>query len=312
MNEDKIEIKEKKPALALWKGIVLSNVFAMTVIGLQSTFDHDASEGVLIFSEFIIIPLLMGIISTWCWRNIELKGKQLTGYAVVNGLVGMLLSFIFLGEGAICLLIVSPLILGSVITGSFIGQGMFKKKNQTLNVSIISILLTVFVADALSEHDHQNMVSDELIIDASPEEVWPHVVAFEKIEKKEDYWLFKIGMPSPMATTVSGHELGANRKCIFSNGYIFDETIVAYDVNRNLTFDIVDQPKDPEIMGHIDIKRGQFLLKDNGDGTTTLIGNSWYKLHVFPVWYYDMWAESITRNVHFRVMKHIKSLSEAS
>lgn len=64
-------------------------------------------------------------------------------------------------------------------------------------------------------------------------------------------------------------------------------------------------------MGHIDILRGQFILKDNGDGTTTLIGNSWYKLYVFPVWYYDIWEKSITRNVHWRVMEHIKQLSEA-
>ena len=61
---------------------------------------------------------------------------------------------------------------------------------------------------------------------------------------------------------------------------------------------------------YIDIQRGQFLLKDNGDGTTLLTGNSWYQLYVFPVWYYDIWAKSITRNVHLRVMDHIKILSE--
>lgn len=63
-------------------------------------------------------------------------------------------------------------------------------------------------------------------------------------------------------------------------------------------------------MGHTDILRGQFLLKDNGNGTTTLIGSSWYRLYVFPVWYYDIWAESITRNVPLRLMEQIKYLSE--
>lgn len=113
-----------------------------------------------------------------------------------------------------------------------------------------------------------------------------------------------------MQTTVTAYKKGAGRKCIFSNGYVFDEKIVTFDVNKDLTFDIIGQPQDPEIMGHIDIERGQFLLKDNGDGTTTLVGNSWYSLKVFPIWYYDLWAESITRNVHLRVMDHIKVLSE--
>jgi hypothetical protein len=154
------------------------------------------------------------------------------------------------------------------------------------------------------------MVSDSMVINAPPDKVWPNVVSFKPIEQKNNFWLFQIGMPSPRATTVTGNYVGAGRKCIFSNGYVFDEKIVTYQPGKDLTFDIIAQPRDPEIMGHIDIKRGQFLLKDNGDGTTTLIGNSWYSLLVFPTWYYDIWAQSITRNVHFRVMEHIKELSE--
>lgn len=291
-------------------GILIANVFALTIIALQAKLGSQ-NPGVLVFSEFVIIPCVMGIIAAWFWKDLGLKGKQLTGYSILNGLLAILLSFIFLGEGMICLIIVSPLIFGFVITGAFIGRAMFRRNSNNLNLSILSLLAIVFIVDSTSEHNYENMVSDELVINASPDKIWKNVVAFDKITKKEDYWLFKVGMPSPMATTVSERKLGANRKCIFSNGYVFDEKIVVFDVNKDLTFDIVEQPKDPEIMGHINIKRGQFILKDNGNGTTTLIGNSWYNLHVFPTWYYDLWAESITRNVHFRVMKHIKLLSEA-
>lgn len=291
------------------QGILIANIIALLVIGIQSALIPN-ENGTLVFSEFVIIPILMGMIAAWFWKDMGIKGKQITGYSILNGLIAILMSFFFLGEGFICLLIVSPLIFGFIISGAFIGRAMFKKRNQTLNISVLSLLLGIFIVDSLSDHHHENMVSDEILINASPAEVWQHVVAFEPISQRENYWLFKIGMPSPMATTVSEHKLGANRKCIFSNGYIFDEKIVKFDINRNLVFDIIDQPKDPEIMGHIDIKRGEFILKDNGNGTTTLVGNSWYNLHVFPTWYYDLWAESVTRNVHFRVMEHIKFLSE--
>ncbi|RZK55513.1 MAG: hypothetical protein EOO91_13985 [Pedobacter sp.] len=291
-------------------GLVLSNFVSLTIVGLN-TYLNTQKDGVLIFSEFVIIPLFMGFIAAWFWKDLNLKGKALTGYSVLNGLIAILLSYIFLREGFICLIIVSPLIIGFVITGAFIGRAILKKNNQKLNVSFVGLLLLVFVIDSTSEHNYENMVSDEVTVNARPDEIWKHVIAFDKIKEKNNYWLFKVGMPSPMQTTVSEKKLGANRKCIFSNGYIFDEKIVAFEVNKDLTFDIIGQPKDPEIMGHIDIKKGQFLLKDNGDGTTTLIGNSWYKLHVFPIWYYDLWAESITRNVHIRVMEHIKQLSEA-
>jgi hypothetical protein len=187
---------------------------------------------------------------------------------------------------------------------------MIKKNNQKLNVSVITILIFIFITDSLSKHQYENMVSDTVVINAPPNKIWKNVVAFKRIEHKNTFWLFRIGMPSPIESTVDGYYKGAGRKCIFSNGYIFYEKIATYESGVNLTFDIVGQPRDPEIMNHIDIVRGQFLLKDNGNGTTTLVGNSWYKLYVFPTWYYDIWAQNITRNVHLRVMGHIKELSE--
>ncbi len=177
-------------------------------------------------------------------------------------------------------------------------------------MSLFGILAVIFIADIFSKHEYTNKVSDTIIINASIEKVWPLVVEYEPIEIKENYWLFKLGMPSPTQSTVDGHYTGASRKCIFSNGYTFEEKMVVYKPNEELTFDIVSQPRNPEIMGHIDILRGQFILIDNGNGTTTLIGNSWYKLYIFPVWYFDTWAKSITQNVHLRVMEHIKILSE--
>jgi len=293
----------------LVSGFVVSNLVALVFVG-AAKYTGLQSSGTLIFSIFVIVPMLMGIVSAWFWMKNDVKSKALAGYSVLNGSLAILLSFVFLGEGIICLLIVSPLIFGFIIAGAFVGQRMFRKNNQNLNVSVFALLFVVFVADSLSTHNYVNLVADEMIVNAPPDQVWKNVVAFDKIEKKNDYWLFRIGMPSPMQTTVEGYHEGAGRKCIFSNGYIFDEKIVTYEVNKDLTFDIVGQPLDPEIMGHIDILRGQFLLKDNKNGTTTLVGNSWYRLHVFPVWYYDIWAKSITRNVHLRVMEHIKLLSE--
>ena len=308
------EIKPVKRSHKIVLGIFVSNVFALITLGLTTYFLEKVKndvEGVLIFSQFVIIPLVMGIITARFWRDIGLLGRNYTGYSLVNGAFALLMSSVFLGEGFICLIIVSPLVFAFIIAGAFIGRAMFRKQNNTLNTSIISVLLIIFIADSVSQHHYENVVSDEMIINALPSEVWEHVVAYERIKEENKYWLFKIGMPSPVETTVDGKFEGAGRKCIFSNGYVFDEKMVIYQPGKNLTFDITHQPLDPEIMGHIDILKGQFLLKDNGNGTTTLTGNSWYRLYVFPAWYYDIWAKSITRNVHLRVMEHIKELSEA-
>jgi hypothetical protein len=298
----------EKIDIAKVKGYAFANITAFALIGLNVLLLHDAN--VFIYAEFVIIPMLMGIVYTWFMRHFKLSTRQLVGASLVNGMIGIILSIGFLKEGAICLIIVSPLLFTFILIGGLIGRAIFRRNNGTLNVSLVTLLLLLFISDSLSTHHYENEVTDQIIINAPVSKVWQYVVAYKRITTPDKYWLFRVGMPSPVQSTAEGYYLGAKRKCIFSNGYVFDEKIVTYDENKNLTFDITNQPRDPEIMGHIDILRGQFLLKDNGNGTTTLIGNSWYRLYVFPVWYYDIWAKSITRNVHLRVMDHIKALSE--
>lgn len=297
--------------ISIISGIFISNVLAVIVMALLKAFSSwIGDKGVMIFSIFFIIPFLMGLLNAWLWRSFTLKISSTIGWCLISTLLLAIFSSVFLGEGYLCLIIVLPVVLAVMCCGTFIGKAMFRKKNNRLNSTVFGVLLVILIADMSSNHDAYNMVSDTMIVNAPIEKVWPYVVEYEPIKIKETYWLFKAGMPSPVQSTVDGHAAGAGRKCIFSNGYVFEEKMTVYKPNEELTFDIVEQPRDPEIMGHIDIVRGQFILKDNGNGTTTVIGNSWYKLYVFPAWYFNLWSESVTRNVHLRVMEHIKILSE--
>jgi hypothetical protein len=295
-------------------GIIIANVIAMLIIFISKWIAYSDTytslAGVFIFSDFIIVPIFMGVVCAYVWKNLEMSSWEYVLYSILNSMMAVACSYFFLHEGYICLIIVSPLLIGFNIAGVFIGKAMYKKNKNTLNISIVSLLLIVFVYDSLSNHEYQNKVSDTIVINAPPSKVWQYVVAYEPNQEKENYWLFKIGMPSPLQSTVDCYCKDGSRKCVFSNGYTFDEKMIIFKPNNELVFNITNQPKDPEIMGHIDILRGQFLLKDNGNGTTTLTGNSWYSLHVFPTWYFDIWASSITRNVHLRVMEKIKIVSE--
>jgi hypothetical protein len=268
------------------------------------------SAGVLIFSDFVIIPLLMGIIASAFWRNLEMRGVMYLVFSIPNTVIALIFSYFLFGEGYICILIVSPLLFSFVVAGAYLGKFMFRKKNRIVNSGVFASLLAILTFDFSAKHEYKNEVTDMIVINAPADKVWQYVAEYDYNREPDNYWLFKIGMPSPVQSTVSAKCAGADRKCIFSNGYTFDEKMTVYKPNEELTFEITKQPRDPEIMGHIDIVKGQFILKDNGNGTTTLVGTSWYKLYVFPSWYFNIWAESITRNVHLRVMEHIKNLSE--
>lgn len=305
---------QKKPAFnkEMLKGILYPNIFAIVSFAFAYTIGNwqEFMGGIISSAEFILVPIGMGIIAMKHWLHQKKRLVSLLPFAIVNTLIAIVLSAVFMKEGAICLLIVSPLLLGFMWVGILIGKYIFIRNTTKLKASTVAIYIGLFLIDVLAYHGRSNIVSDTIVINAPRNVVWKYVAAHPLNTSEPDYWLFAMGLPCPIQSTVSGNTVGSTRKCVFSNGATFDEVIVENKQDSVFTFDIVKQPEDPEIIGHINIERGQFILKSNADGTTTLIGNSWYTLKVYPAWYYDLWAVDITRNVHIRVMEHIKTLAE--
>lgn len=304
----------------LLKGIVWSNVIGLLLLIVLKAVAEQATgiRGLITSSTFILVPVAIGMISAYFWSEADFHIAKMLTLSLLNTGITLTGASLFAGEGIICLLIIAGFIAALVGIGVLIGWLLFKVfkavfgKNTTgtMNVSLAALAIVIIILDTTSAHYHERLVADDLVIAAPKEKVWEYVVAFPRIEAAPEFWLFKTGLPYPVQTTVSARSQGAERKCIFSSGVTFDEVMTAFEPNTDLTFEIVGQPEDPEILGHFQLTKGQFLLKDNGDGTTTLTGNSWYQLKVFPAWYYDLWAESIVREVHLRVMNHIKTLAE--
>lgn len=300
-------------AKAIWLGILVANGCGASIMVLTTFIvkAYTGNSGILILSDFVLLPFIMGFINAFFWRKHRVTVGPSFGYGFVNLVVGLIYSYFMMGEGYICLIIVAPLIYVFILLGILVAKLMFKWNQSTLNISVVAALGGLFILNILTATPAESQVTDRVLIHAKPEVVWQNVAAFSPIASEPEYWLFKIGLPSPVQSTVEGNYVGANRKCIFSNGIVFDEKIVEYEENRKLTFAITKQPDDPEILGHLTLSKGQFILEDNGDGTTTLIGTSWYDLKVKPSLYFDLWTQNIVRNVHLQVMEHMKELAEA-
>jgi hypothetical protein len=225
-------------------------------------------------------------------------------------LLGLGVGAVVFREGWICLIILFPILYCGTLAGALAGRLFFRKDWDRLNMCAAPVLAIVVLAEPAVRAPHNSVVTDELRIDATPEKVWPHVLAFGPIPERPHFWLFRIGLPYPVETTNAGNFPGADRSCKFSGGAEFREKVVDLEPARRLTFDVVEMPADPELIGHLDAKRGRFELRDNRDGTTTLVGSTWYSLHVRPAWYFDWWTHRIFRAVHLRVMANVKRLAE--
>jgi hypothetical protein len=268
------------------------------------------TAGAIMYPSFVLLPLIVGLIAAWFFRRLN-RGLGITFLdALWVSLVGVGASAIVLREGVVCLVIVFPMLYGLVLTGLLIGRIWFRPDYSKLQLSIFPLLVLLTVSDAFYSSTECVMVTDEILIQATPDQVWPHVLAFSDIPDRPDYWIFRLGLPYPTQTTNGGDFVGADRQCMFSDGIVIKERVAEFVPNEKLTFDIVEQPTHPEAYGHITLHRGQFVLRDNGNGTTTLFGSSWYTLHVHPLWYFDIWTRDMTRAVHMRVMNHIRHLAE--
>ena len=262
--------------------------------------------------SFFLVPMFGGLLASYVWRPLRPRvGATLLG-ALVMTLLGLAGAAVVFKEGVICLIIVSPLFFAMILAGALVGRVWFKVDPSLLRFSILPMVALMAMGEPLTRSEQTGVVTDGLLIHAPPSKVWSALTAFPEIPAKPEFWLFKLGLPYPQSTTTAGDFVGADRRCIFSGGAVFKESIAELVPRKNLTFDIIDIPRDPELMGHLTPTRGQFLLLDNGDGTTRLVGSTWYELHVRPLWYFDWWTQHIFRAVHLRVMEDIRRRAEAS
>jgi hypothetical protein len=263
-----------------------------------------------IWPSLALVPMAMGIAAAYFWRSLSFNLWQYFFWWIVTSLISPFGAYFAFKEGAVCLLIGFPILFVCGFAGVVVGRLLFMSKTATINLSVLPVLLIATLAEGKMRQDQQGVVEDRLLINAPATAVWNYVVSFPAINAAPDYWLNKVGLPSPLATTCQGAFVGAARECIFTDGLIFKERVSEIRPARLLTFEIVEQPSNPELLGHLTLHRGQFQLIENNDGRTTLIGRSWYTLQMRPLWYFDWWTRDVTSHVHLRVMEHIKTLSE--
>ncbi len=240
-------------------------------------------------------------------------------------LVGFALLFLAF-EGAICLIMASPIAMFLAGIGSTVGY--FIQRRPALEASPIKVLLAMFLAlPALMGAEAPatklttlRPVVTTVDIAAPPEVVWKNVVSFSEIPPTED-WVFKTGIAYPLRATIKGTGPGAVRYCTFSTGS-FVEPIDVWDEPRLLKFSVAEQPDTmhewspynhlhpPHLDDFMRSQRGQFRLIPLSGNRTRLEGTTWYEERIHPIAYWQIWSDAIIHRIHGRVLNHIKNLSE--
>ena len=294
-------------AILAWM-LILLTIFAFGAYGI---------------AMFIFIPIMIGYTPVALYRGEGVVTKrQARNIGWTNALVVSLGLLVFAIEGIICLVMAAPLIMLFSWIGSTYAINV-KQRRAEARLNVIGALAIVVPLLGFLESNLQfvkeHKVVSSVLIDAPKEKVWDLVIAFPPIDDPNDL-LFKAGISYPTSASLEGLEPGDIRRCTFNSGD-FVEPITACEPNRLLSFTVSAQPPPmreltiwkvdpPHLNDYLQSKRGQFELKVNEDGTTELIGTTWYQLRMQPVIYWYLWSDMIIHKIHMRVLDHIKAEAE--
>lgn len=272
---------------------------------------------------FVGTPFAMGLVASLIFATRERRSlKACLGVACLSVILLGLSLVLFAFEGVLCVIMAAPLGLGLAALGGGVGWLIQSRQRPHAASSVVMMLLL----PALMGFEKVSSPTPPLIavrtsleVNAPPERVWQHVIAFSELPPPQD-WLLKTGIAYPLRAEIRGTGVGAVRHCVFSTGP-FVEPITVWDPPRLLKFDVTEQPPPmreltpypiapPHLDHFLQSKGGQFLLTPLPGGRTRLEGTTWYAHQIWPSAYWQIWSDLIIHRIHLRVLEHVARLSE--
>ncbi|MGZ5093172.1 MAG: hypothetical protein ACXWCH_18695 [Burkholderiales bacterium] len=274
---------------------------------------------------FAAIPFTQGAIAAYAYA---VHDRRTLGASILVALLSVAVTAVALltlaVEGAVCILMATPIAMAFAVIGAIFG---YSTGRQPLRPNTAVILLCVLLAPTImgaetisSRVAPTYVVTTSIDIAAPPEVVWRNVISFPDLPPPAEL-PFRVGIAYPVRARIVGKGAGAVRYCEFSTGN-FVEPITVWLPSHKLAFSVLksaEPMREWSPYGHIDTphlhnymvsRHGQFVLEELPNGGTRLIGTTWYQHHLWPAAYWRLWSDAIVHDIHYRVLKHIKALSE--
>lgn len=280
-------------------------------------------------SLFVLLPATMGWFSVMLphpYKPISLAQAMFRSAFSMSSMAAL---FLLIGaEGALCMFMAAPVLFFFGLIGGFVAWHMRRPEGRqtyrrAANFIVLFAPCLFLGAEYIAQPESSIFrVTTAIEIDAPPETVWNHVVAFPELPPPDE-WIFWAGVAYPQRARIVGQGVGAVRYCEFSTGP-FAEPITVWDEPRKLAFDVTHNPPPmtewsffqevhpPHLEGFLVSKAGQFELEELPGGRTRLVGTTWYQHGLWPEFYWRWWSDWMIHAIHRRVLEHIRTQAERS
>jgi hypothetical protein len=284
-------------------------------------FPTYANEGR--YSSFVLltIPFSIGILFTLIFTAAK---KRKLGTIAKWAMVPILGLFVILGimagEGIICLIVYSPIIIVPFYFGIIIGY-VIQQKFFTRTFSLLVLfILNIAASSSKVSVSEDKIISNSIVINVSNKLVWKKITHHFQFGESNNFF-FKNGVSYPLEMNLVSSTACQSLLCKYNNGDV-KAKVLKCDSLKLLRFTIQDSlasmketsiyhdSKTMHIYQHFFINYGEFKIEVMDKNKVKLIASTSYKHKFNPEIYADIWLEYFISNLHQHVLMKIKTQCE--
>lgn len=252
---------------------------------------------------FVFAPFLMGLSTGYIAnRRTALTPQDTTTLVLVAASLGGLLLMLFAFEGAICLVMASPIALLAAWFGGGRGREIALDRRAKVNPAAFSLAVLPLVMAMEAAVPSESLIEsrEDVVVDASPAEVWRAVTHMDRMDAQPAL-PFRLGLAYPMGGELRSEGLGAERIGRFSTGDAREEVTV-WRPQRQLAFRLLTQPPSmhelspwktvhaPHVQGYFTTDWTSFDIAPLPDGRSRLTLRAHSRLRLDPAPYWEPMA----------------------
>jgi hypothetical protein len=309
--------------------IVAATGLAMAFcLGVYALLEGTSSgRGLVSFTFLLLLPAAICAFVGYVadpWSEKELRSYLMVPVWVLLAVVAV--SILALQEGVICIIMLAPIWFASGAAGVIVTYALRRRlrDGRTYCMALLAApLLMMQVEPLLALPEAERTVSRSIIIDASPEDIWPLLRGIPDVRPDEGQWNISqdvVGVPRPRGAWLDSEGLGAQRWASWEREISFREVITDWHVNRSIgwrfVFDHAEgwQFTDRHLMPespYFRVVSGGYSLRPLANGRTqvTLGTRYWMRTPVNP--YSALWGEVFLGDIENNLLAIVKQRAES-
>lgn len=282
---------------------------------------------IMSFSFIMLTPVVVGAVSVFTHSSFkDVTYRQSLLLPWVPASFCLITCLVLAIEGIICTILFAPLFLAGASIGGLLAKlssNIIHGKKHIYSVVFLVIpIFAPFYEAGLQPKQILTAVINEIIVSASPVDIWREVKEVAPIHESEiDFSITHlIGFPKPIEAKLVGEGIGAVRHASFTGDLVFTEQVTEWQEYQKIAFDIdvnAEEIPPTTLDEHVtiggkyfDVLNGKYELEQIAENRTRVRLTSNFRINTHFNWYANLWAKKIMGDIQSNILKIVKVRAE--